>query len=45
MTIYGFLESLISYLGGDKDVEIENVERFEPLREFFDRYVDKASNM
>lgn len=41
---YGFLESLVSYLDGDKDVEIENVERFEPLRVFFSKYVDKASN-
>lgn len=41
---YGFLRNLISYLDGDKDVEIENVERFEPLRVFFSKYVDKASN-
>lgn len=40
---YGFLRNLISYLDGDKDVEIENVERFEPLRVFFSKYVDKAS--
>ena len=42
---YRFLRSLVSYLDGDKDVEIENVERFESLREFFSKYVDKASNM
>lgn len=40
---YRFLRSLISYLDGDKDVEIENVERFDSLRGFFSKYVDKAS--
>lgn len=38
---YSFLRSLISYLDGDKDVEIENVERFDSLHKFFSKYVSR----